>query len=75
MRDEVVGATGKLTTPIRGAGMLGEILVAVRGGTEGYIARAAEAIPAGATVLIVSVDSGRIAEVVPWIPLDPDPAP
>ncbi len=49
--------------------------MAVRGGTEGYIARAAESIPAGSTVLVVAVDSGRIADVVPWIPLTPDPAP
>lgn len=75
MHDEVVGSTGKLILPIRGPGMLGEILVAVRGGNEGYIARATEAIPAGSTVLVVAVDSGRIADVVPWIPLTPDPAP
>ncbi|WP_280401645.1 hypothetical protein [Nocardia carnea] len=74
MHDEVVGSTGKLISPIRGPGMLGEILVAVRGGTEGYIARATEAIAAGSTVLVVAVDAGRIAEVVPWIPLTPDPA-
>ncbi|WP_228785553.1 hypothetical protein [Nocardia cyriacigeorgica] len=53
--------------------MLGEVLVAVRGGTELYIARATEPIAAGATVLIIAVDSGRIAEVVPWVPLVPDP--
>ncbi|WP_228811989.1 hypothetical protein [Nocardia flavorosea] len=74
MRDEVIGSTGKLISPIRGPGTLGEVLVAVRGGTEGYIARASEAIAAGSTVLVVAVDSGRIAEVVPWIPLVPDPA-
>ncbi|WP_063127231.1 hypothetical protein [Nocardia fusca] len=75
MHDEVVGSTGKLISPIRGPGTLGEVLVAVRGGNEGYIARAAEAIPAGSTVLVIAVDSGRIADVVPWIPLTPDPAP
>lgn len=75
MYDEVVGSTGKLISPIRGPGTLGEVQVAVRGGTEGYIARAAEPIPAGSTVLVIAVDSGRIADVVPWIPLAPDPAP
>lgn len=74
MQDEVVGSTGKLTSPIRGPGTLGEVLVAVRGGTEGYIARATEAIPAGSTVLVVAVDSGRIVDVVPWMSLAPDPA-
>ncbi|MEV0366708.1 hypothetical protein [Nocardia fusca] len=75
MHDEVVGSTGKLISPIRGSGTLGEVQVAVRGGNEGYIARAAEAIPAGSTVLVIAVDSGRIADVVPWITLTPDPAP
>ncbi|NEW37943.1 hypothetical protein GV794_12220 [Nocardia cyriacigeorgica] len=60
-------------SPIRGAGTLGEVLVAIRGGTELYIARATEPIEAGATVLIIAVDSGRIADVVAWVPLVPDP--
>ncbi|MFE9577971.1 hypothetical protein ACFYO1_16405 [Nocardia sp. NPDC006044] len=54
--------------------MLGEVLVAIRGGTELYIARAVEAIPAGTTVLVIGVDPGRIADVVPWIALPPTPA-
>ncbi|PXX70686.1 hypothetical protein DFR70_101105 [Nocardia tenerifensis] len=74
MSDPVVGLTGTLTSPIRGAGLLGEVRVAIRGGTELYIARAAEAIPAGATVLVIDVAPGRIVDVVPWIPLTPDPA-
>ncbi|MFG1793810.1 hypothetical protein [Nocardia sp. NPDC049149] len=74
MGDPVVGMTGTLTSPIRGAGMLGEVLVAIRGGTELYIARAAEAISAGATVLIIAVSPGRIVDVVPWVPLTPEPA-
>ncbi|MBB5916325.1 hypothetical protein BJY24_005237 [Nocardia transvalensis] len=53
--------------------MLGEVLVAIRGGTEIYIARAAEPLDAGATVLVVQVHPGRIVDVVPWIPLDPGP--
>ncbi|MEV6559948.1 hypothetical protein AB0M22_29800 [Nocardia sp. NPDC051756] len=54
--------------------MLGEVLVAIRGGTELYIARAVEAIPAGTTVLVIAVNPGRILDVVPWIPLTPTPA-
>ncbi|WP_280405905.1 hypothetical protein [Nocardia brasiliensis] len=73
MSDPVVGLTGTLTSPIRGAGRLGEVLVAIRGGTELYIARAAEAIPAGAAVLVIEVHPGRVVDVVPWIPLTPDP--
>ncbi|WP_228001519.1 hypothetical protein [Nocardia australiensis] len=72
MTDPVRGLTGTLTSPIRGAGMLGEVLVAIRGGTELYIARADEAISAGTTVLIITVNPGRILDVVPWIPLAPD---
>ncbi|MGY2030989.1 hypothetical protein [Nocardia gipuzkoensis] len=74
MTDPVVGLTGTLTSPIRGAGMLGEVLVAIRGGTELYIARAAEPIAAGAAVLVIAVHPGRVVDVVPWIPLTPDPA-
>ncbi|MFI9402860.1 hypothetical protein [Nocardia sp. NPDC052316] len=73
MSDPVVGLTGTLTSPIRGAGLLGEVLIAIRGGTELYIARAAEPIPAGATVLVIEVNPGRILDVVPWIPLTPEP--
>ncbi|MFE9320116.1 hypothetical protein ACIHDR_04525 [Nocardia sp. NPDC052278] len=73
MTDPVHGLTGTLTSPIRGPGMLGEVLVAIRGGTEIYIARAAEPISAGETVLIIAVQPGRIVDVVPWIPLEPVP--
>ncbi|MFE3545155.1 hypothetical protein ACFXK0_19525 [Nocardia sp. NPDC059177] len=73
MTDPVHGMTGTITSPIRAAGALGEVLVAIRGGTELYLARADEAIEAGATVLIVSVQPGRIVEVVRWIPLTPQP--
>ncbi|MCX4091658.1 NfeD family protein [Nocardia sp. alder85J] len=73
MTDPVRGMTGTLTSPIRGAGMLGEVLVAIRGGTEIYIARSDEPLAAGTTVLVVQVNPGRIVDVVPWIPLDLEP--
>ncbi|MGV9409370.1 hypothetical protein ACWDOP_05600 [Nocardia sp. NPDC003693] len=72
MSDPVLGLTGTLTTPIRGPHMLGEVLVAIRGGTELYIARAAEPLDSGATVLVVGAHPGRIVDVVPWIPLPGD---
>lgn len=72
MTDPVVGSTGTITSPIRDAGSLGEVVVAIRGGTELYIARAAEPIAAGEAVLVIAVHPGRIVEVVPWIPLAPD---
>ncbi|MEU2034291.1 MULTISPECIES: hypothetical protein [Nocardia] len=74
MTDPVVGLTGTLTSPIRGAGTLGEVLVAIRGGTELYIAQATEPISAGSAVLVIAVHPGRVVDVVPWIPLGPDPA-
>lgn len=72
MTDPVTGLTGTMTSPIRGAGGLGEVLVAIRGGTESYIARADEPVAAGSTVLIIEAHPGRIVDVVPWIPLAPD---
>ncbi|MFI5499922.1 hypothetical protein ACIA5E_12735 [Nocardia asteroides] len=71
MTDPVHGLTGTITSPIRGAGALGEVLVAIRGGTELYLARADEPITTGTTVLIVAVHPGRIVDVVVWIPLAP----
>ncbi len=73
MDDPVLGMTGRLTSPIRSAGMLGEVLVAIRGGTELYIARSTEPLDTGTTVLVVAVQPGRIVDVVPWIPLDLGP--
>ncbi len=73
MTDPVRGLTGTLTSPIRGKGTLGEVLVAIRGGTESYIARSDEHIARGDTVLIIEVHSGRVVDVVPWIPFDPGP--
>ncbi|MFI1919189.1 hypothetical protein [Nocardia sp. NPDC020380] len=72
MSDPVLGLTGTLTTPIRGAGTLGEVLVAIRGGTELYIARAEEPLAAGTSVLVVAVHPGRIVDVVAWVPFPGD---
>lgn len=72
MSDPVLGLTGTLTTPIRGAGTLGEVLVAIRGGTELYIARAEEPLAAGTSVLVVAVHPGRVVDVVAWVALPGD---
>ncbi|GGK52110.1 NfeD family protein [Nocardia camponoti] len=69
MTDPVNGLTGVVTSPISAAGGLGEVLVSIRGGTELYLARADEPIPAGTTVLVVAVNPGRIVDVVAWIAL------
>lgn len=73
MTDPVQGKIGTVTSPIRGAGQLGEILVAVRGGRELYIARATEPLDIGATVLVVQVNPGRIVDVVPWLDFAAEP--
>ncbi|MGN2639539.1 hypothetical protein ACTD5D_25905 [Nocardia takedensis] len=73
MTDPVTGLTGTMTSPIRDSGALGEVLVAIRGGTESYIARAQEPIAAGTSVLIIAAHPGRIVDVVPWVPLTPGP--
>ncbi|WP_199742707.1 hypothetical protein [Nocardia stercoris] len=70
MNDPVQGSTGTLITPIRAAGAIGEVRVAIRGGTEIFLARADEPIPTGTTVLVVAVAPGRILDVVPWIAPD-----
>ncbi|MEC3917708.1 hypothetical protein VMT65_26595 [Nocardia sp. CDC153] len=72
MTDPVVGLTGTLTSPIRGKGSLGEVRIAIRGGTELYIARAEEPLAAGVTVLVVAAHPGRVVDVVAWIPLPGD---
>lgn len=66
MRDDVLGLTATTLSPIHGSGRPGEILVAVRGATETYIAFADEPIAKDETVLIVSVRPGRQVDVVPW---------
>lgn len=73
MTDPVTGLIGRMTSPIRDAGALGEVLVAIRGGTESYIARAREPIAAGVSVLVIAAHPGRVVDVVPWLPLVPDP--
>lgn len=70
MTDEVLGLTATTTSPIRGGDLPGEILVAVRGATETYIAFADEPIARHQTVLIVTVLPGRQVDVVPW-PTEP----
>ena len=70
MVDPVCGLTGTLVSKVYGPGQLGEVRVAIRGGTELYLARANESIAMGATVLIVAAHPGRIVDVVPWISID-----
>jgi hypothetical protein len=72
MADEVLGLTATTTSAIRGGNQPGEVLVAVRGATETYIAFATDPIAQHQTVLIVTVRPGRQVDVVPW-PAQPTP--
>ncbi|MGH3869235.1 MAG: hypothetical protein ACRDQ4_24625 [Pseudonocardiaceae bacterium] len=62
----VVGRLGVLTVATRGPGGPGEARVSIRGGSETYLAWSDEALPTGATVLVVESRSGRTVGVVAW---------
>lgn len=67
----VVGRVGVLTVSTRGPGGPGEARVNIRGGSETYLAWSDEALPKGATVLVVESRGGRTVGVVAWS--DPSP--
>ncbi|BBZ15530.1 hypothetical protein [Mycobacterium branderi] len=71
MTDQVVGLVARVVSAVGGGARPGEVVVAVRGGRETYIAFGDQPIGAGETVLIVGVRAGRQVEVVPW-PAAPD---
>ncbi|MGB6165531.1 MAG: hypothetical protein WCF33_02385 [Pseudonocardiaceae bacterium] len=62
----VVGRLGVLTVSTRGPDGPGEARVRIRGGSETYLAWSDEALPAGATVLVVESRGGRTVGVVAW---------
>jgi len=67
----VIGKQGKVTGLV-GPGLVGEVLVAVRGGTEAFYAYPAEPgteIPVGALVVIVEFQPPRTVYVSPAYPL------
>jgi hypothetical protein len=66
--DGVIGTTGVVTLAIPGGDTLGEVELAVSGGTERYLAVAAEPVELDRTVLVIGVRPGRVVEVEPWFP-------
>ncbi|MGW3289963.1 hypothetical protein ACWDR3_35510 [Streptomyces sp. NPDC001002] len=69
--EAVIGCTGELLLPTRGAAGPGEILVRVRGGSETFLAWSSQPLPKGATVLVVESRGCREVEVIEWVdPLD-----
>jgi membrane protein implicated in regulation of membrane protease activity len=64
--DAVVGRTGTVVVPIRGAHGPGEVSVAVRGGTETFLAYALQEIAEDAIVLVIASRGARSVDVQPW---------
>jgi hypothetical protein len=62
---DVVGAIGRITVPIPVGGP-GEVVVAVRGGTEAFAAWADEPIAKHARVVVVEHTSARSLIVTPF---------
>jgi len=66
-RDEaLIGCIGKLTIATRGQAGPGEVMVAVRGGSEALIAWSPEPLPRGTTVLVIESRGHRAVDVSPW---------
>ncbi|HEV2362038.1 MAG TPA: hypothetical protein VGS21_10080 [Acidimicrobiales bacterium] len=60
----LVGTIGVVTVPIE-PGRAGEVVLAVRGGTEAYRAIADEKVRKNARVVVVDLLSGRTVSVTP----------
>ena len=64
--EEVTGRSGVVTVRIRGGERPGEISVAIRGGTETFIAYAEAEIARNETVLVYRSRGGRSVDVTPY---------
>lgn len=62
--EEVTGKSGTVTTRIRGGDLPGEVKVAIRGGTETFIAYADHEIPRNENVLVYRSRGDRSVDVV-----------
>ena len=62
--EQVTGKSGTVTTRIRGGNRPGEVSVAVRGGTESFIAYADHEIQRGEIVLVYRSRGDRCVDVV-----------
>lgn len=62
----MVGRTGRVTGTV-GAGLVGEVMLPVRGGTEAFYAYSAtgEQIPVGTRVIVIDFDPPRDVYVAP----------
>ena len=65
-----MGCYGRLIVATRGPAGPGEVLVAVRGGTEAYLAWSEEPLANGTQVLVFNSRGARAVDVMQW---DEDP--
>ncbi|HWG73441.1 MAG TPA: hypothetical protein VG184_05235 [Acidimicrobiales bacterium] len=63
--EQLQGRIGRVTVPIPARGP-GEIVVAIRGGTERFAAWCDEPVPKHASVVVVEVRSPRSVDVAPF---------
>ncbi len=64
--EDVTGRSGTVTTRIRGGDLPGEVQVAIRGGTETFIAYAEQEIERRETVLVYRSRGARAVDVIPF---------
>ncbi len=60
----MVGTTGRLILPTRGTDGPGEVMLAMRGGTEAYIAWSEQPLPRGCEVLVWNSRGNRSVDVL-----------
>jgi membrane protein implicated in regulation of membrane protease activity len=66
MDNAIVGMTGVVIVPTRGAAGPGEVLVRSGGGSQTFLARSDEPIGKGTTVLVVEDLGARTVVVIPF---------
>lgn len=62
----VIGCLGSLMVATRGTAGAGEVLLAVRGSKEAYLAWSDVPLPRGTEVLVIDVRGARTVQVAPW---------
>ena len=65
--ESAVGCTGSLTVATRGIDGPGEVLVAMRGGTEAYLAWSEKPLMKGTMVLVFNSRGERTVDVMEWV--------
>ncbi|MCW2494177.1 hypothetical protein [Jatrophihabitans sp.] len=64
--DSPIGLAGRIVTPTRGTEGPGEVELRIRGGIETFIARSADPLPNGTSVIVLSTLGPRSVVVSPW---------